>query len=338
MAETPEITEEGVQEEGKPTEKPASKPTEQAEPDGVVELDVTKKYHSKRNPGKQVSGDDLWAGFSRGERFDALQSEHQKLQSTSADKDQRIAALEAQVTASATKEVVAQNLQDLGILGGQKPTVEPDDNWLGTEQPPEPTVLDPRLTASRIEETVKKTTEDFLNNRMPEIKETVLAVGQKQREEQAAVAQQQQTVAHLKANELANLRVEFPDASDADLDDVASRTVQYTGHLASAVDNYQAGNAADGNEALFTSQDVMKDLVKRRGELAQKQATVTAERKRDAEVEGLNAGTLPGEKPEEQGERKSSYKKSDVEKNHEAGLSRAHKFVDAVLLRKNSGV
>ncbi len=326
-----------VQDEDKPAEKPASE-TEQVEEedDGVVVLDVTKKYRSKRNPEQKISGDELWAGYGRGKRFDGLQSEHQKLQTETADKDTRIAALEAQVQSSVVKEQAAQAIQELGLPTGQKPVADPDDAWLNTDPPPPATNLDPRATASQIEETVKKTTADFLANLLPELKEAVIGVGKQEREEQELQAQRKQTANQVKANEIAGLRVEYPDASEPEIEDLANHAIQYTGHLASAVDNYNAQNVLEGNSALFDGQDVMKAMVQKRTELSLKQTEITAQRERDAELEGLNTGTLPGEEPEE--ERKPAYKKGDVEKNRESGLARAKKFISRTAALKNSGM
>jgi len=330
----PEV-EEGVQEEGKPeaekpAEEPASKPTEQAE-DDVVMVDASKKYASRRNP-KGVSGADLWAGYGRGLRYDKAQSDNQKLQADNADKDKRIAELQTQVTATDTRLQVDQRFEELNKAMGQKPVAD-DDAWFDTEEP-QPTGSP--LTASQIQETVKQTAKDFLTELVPQLKETALGVGQQQREEQQAQAQRQQTVNTLRANELAGLQMEFPDAAESDLRELADLSIQYTGHLASSVDNHNAGDAAAGNEALFDGQDVMKTMVKKRGELTVKQAATTAQKEKDAELEGLGAGILSGEEPEE--ERKSSYKKRDVEANREKGLSRAHEILERTGLLKNSGV
>ena len=334
--EVKEEKEVGVQEKGKPVEEPASKETEPAEKEvGAEMLDVAKTYRSRRNP-EGVSGAELWSGYGRGKLYDGLQSEHQKLQTETTDKDTRIAALEAQVQSSVVKEQAAQAIQELGLPTGQKPVADQDDAWLNTDQPAPATNLDPRATASRLEEVAKKTTEDFLVNLLPELKEAVIGVGKQEQQEQELQAQQRQTTSQLKANEIAGLKVEFPDANDADIEDLASRTLQYTGHLVSAVDNYNARNVADGNEALFDGQDVMKALVQKRTELALKQTEITAQRERDAELEGLNSGTLPGEEPEE--ERKMAFKKGDVEKNRESGLAKAKAYITRRAALKNSGM
>jgi len=325
----------GVQEEGKPVVEPASKPTEQATDDGVVILDTTKKYRSKRDPTKNVSGDELWAGFGRGERFNKLQSEYQKLESDAATKDQRIAALESQVTASATKEQIAQSIQDLGLAGGQKPVADPDDDWLDTEKPVQP--LNPRITANRIEETVKKTTEDFLANLVPEIKETVIGESKQEREEQELQTQRKQIADQLKAAKIAALKVEYPDASDADIDDVASRIIEYTGHVYKAADSYGAKNVAEGNEALFDGEEKLIALLKRQAELGQKQIAINATREREAELEGLGSGILPGEEPDEK-ELEPEFNWHKSEKKRETRLERAKAMMTRRAALKNSGM
>ena len=338
MAEVEEEKEVVVQEEGKPVaekpiEEPASKPTEQDD-NGVVTLDVTKKYRSKRNPEREISGDELWAGFGRGERFNALQSDHQKLQTQDAEKDKEIANLRAQVTASTVKEQAAQAIQELG-LGGQKPVAEVADEWESEEQ----VAVGPKITASHIEETVKKTATDFLATLVPEIKEAVLGVGIQQREEQEAQVQRQQTANALRANKVATLKVRYPDADDGDISKLADRIVEYSGHIIQAVDLYGAKNVVDGNNALFDGDEKLMALIKEEGELAAKQTAITTQRERDAELEGLGAGVLPGDSPDEnEEERKPSFKKTDVEANREKRLSRAHKMLDRIGLLKNSGM
>lgn len=326
----------GVQEEGKPAaekpaEEPASKPTEQAD-DGVVMVDVTKKYASRRNP-EGVPGDELWAGYGRGQLYDKAQSENQKLQADNATKDDEIATLRAQVTASATKLQVDQRVEELNMALGQKP-VASDDNFFESGEP-SPTVA-PRITASQIQEKVEQTAKDFLADLVPGIKEAVIGAGQQQREEEAAQVQRQQTVNILRANELANLQVEFPDANESELNELANLSIQQVGHLSSAVDKHNAGDATGGNDALFDGQDVMKAMVKKRGELAAKQTAITTQREKDAELEGINAGILPGEEPEE--EQKKTYDWHEGDKKRLSRLEKAKKFMTRQETLKNSGM
>ena len=328
----------GVQEDGKPAEEPASKPTEQAEPDdGVVVLDVTKKYRSKRNPAQEVPGDEIWAGYGRGLQYDKLQSEHQKLQTASSEKDTRIAALEAQVASSEAKEQVAQAIQDAGLTGGQKPVAEAGDEWLDTEQPPAPTVLDAKATASRIDLVTKQTVENYLANLAPELKEAAMGVGLQQQEERELQAQRKETVDQLKAVKIATLKVEYPDAIDGDIEDLATRMVEYAGHIYKAVDLYATKNVAEGNESLFDGEEKLQAMFKKQAALGAQQAKINTEREQEAELEGINAGILPGETGEPE-ERKMAFKRSDVEKNREKGLSKAHKVLDRIGLLKNQGM
>ena len=112
--------------------------------------------------------------------------------------------------------------------------------------------------------------------------------------------------------------------------------LQHVGHTAAAVDNFNAKKVPEGNEALFDSQDVMTAYTKKQLELERNQVKITAQRERDAELEGLNSGTLPGEEPEE--ERKTAYKKVDAEKNRVSGLARAKAFMTRTAALKNSGM
>jgi hypothetical protein len=336
--ENPESTEEtGVQEpEGKPVAEPASKETGQAEKDGVVTLDVTKKYRSRRNPAKEVSGDELWAGFSRGQNFDKLQSEHQKLQADTASKDERIAALEAQVRTSATKEQIAQSLQELGVTGGQKPTAEPDDaNWL--EQPTEePVQLDPRTTASRMEAIMKKTAKEYMESIRPELSQELTGINQQELEQRQLQEQRQQAADQVRRNKIAALRVNYPDIPEAEINDLANRITEYTGHIYSAVDNYAAKNMEQGNEALFDGEEKLLTLLQKQEELGQKQKAITAENERNAELEGLSTGTLPGEEPEE--EQKSEYNWHKSQEKRESRLAKAKRISDRQATLKTSGM
>jgi len=318
----------GVQEE-EDTPAPEQESEEPGQAgDGVVTLGSATQYSSKRRPDVKVSGADLLSGYQRGLRFDGLQSEHQKLQAETAGKDDQIATLQAQVTASATKEQAAQILQDIRDAGGAKPT----EDW---EEPPAATNGVP-VSASRIEEIVARTTKGFLDQELPGIKEAAMGVASQQREEEALRAQRQQTADTFKANTIASLRVKYPDVGDAELDEVVRLQTEYTGHLASAVDNYNAGQTDEGATALFDGQEVMSTLAQKQAAIAAQQQKITAQKEADAELEGLGQGTLPGEEPEEDTE--PSYKKSDVEAKREGRLAKAKRIMTRQAAIKNSGM
>jgi len=326
----------GVQEEGKSEEKPASKETEQTADDGVITLDVTKKYASKRNPGEEISGDKLWAGYGRGQQYDALMSTHQKLQTKATATETKLAEAEGKLAEVEAQKRTVQALKAWGITG-QKPVAESGDDWLDDTQKPTAPQVDPAEIAKRQSELIQsevdrrlspEAIEEYVDQRLSTIYDNDKQV----REAQAA---RERTAGKIRQAHLAKLQVDNPDADEQELKSIVDAEEDYTAHLVAALELGTQGEERAAIEQLLDGIEIRDVGLGKRLEIMKKQAEVNTLREREAELEGLETGSLPGEEPEE--ENAPAYKKADTEKKREGRLARAKKLIDRRKTLKNSG-
>lgn len=336
----------GVQEEkGKPEEKEqASETTEQAD-DGVVELDVTKKYHSKRRPDYHVSGDKIWEGFMRGQRYDKLQSEHMKLQTQREADTDKLAVQAERIAQLESNERLVKSMQAVGLgATGQKPVaaVEPAEDWLTFgEEPTAPlqnAYVNPNELASRVDNVVKTEMDSRLK---PEamrqwVKEDVAdlySIEREKQEGQLAIGRADQKI---RSARLAELKMSLPDINEEALTSIVDADAEYIRHALDASELIRQGDTQAGIETFMDGLDKSRSVKQKELDLMQQQSKITAEREREAEVEAFSAGSLPGEEPAEDRERR--YDWHEAEKAQVANMEEIHKQMDRLKTLKNTGM
>lgn len=334
----------GVQEEdGKPAEEQASASTEQADNDGVIELDVTKKYRSKRNPDVAIPGDELWAGYGRGRQFDKLQSEHQKLQAQDQAKDERLAQLEERLAELEAKERMVKAMQDLGIgASGQKSvTKNTADDWLtpddSSEQNPYPAV-NPSEIASRAEDVFKSELDSRLDPAKIEqmVNERVAQLYSTEQEKRDAEERRRRAATKIRGAKLAKLKNVYPDISEDSLAEVVATQTEYMGHVLAAADLSRRGDDQAAIETFLDGEEKLEAMLAKQLDFAKQQQTITAERDRQAELEAFSAGTIASKEDEEPEE--SEYNWHEAEKKRTSRRQRAKELVTRRQQLKNSGM
>jgi hypothetical protein len=330
----PKKTEDGVQnEEGKPAEEgKESKPTGQSEEGNVVDLDVTKRYRSRRNPGKEVSGADLWSGYTRGMQVDKLQSQVHKLLGDDQLKTKEIADLRAERDSLIRKAEFAENIREYDDARGQKGTEfgEDEDSLFG-EPPAPPRRREPQPpTAEENRAYMKQLFQQFAQGL-----EDKAAENEQQQEKERLVRSAQEATDTLRKQRLALAQVRLPDATEAEREDLVNRTGDFVSELLKTAEKYTAGNVQEGNEHLFDGEDVLNAYLDKEVELRMRQAKLDLQREREAELEGISLGRLPGDEEEEENE--SAYDWHEGEKKRERRLAKAKEMTDKQTLLKRSG-
>ena len=333
-------TEQGVQEkEGKSAEQ-ASDSTEQADQDGVVLLDVTKKYRSKRQPDVAISGDELWAGYGRGRQYDKLQSEYQKLQAQDQTARERLAEMEERVAEFETKDRLAKAMRELGVgATGTKATAqEPSDDWLTPNENAAYANVSPEEIASRTEQVLRQEFEKRLSPDKVEqlVTERVSRLYSIEQEKRDAEEGRKRAATKIRSAKLAKLKMDFPDVSESSLQEIVNADAEYMAHVLTAAELSQRGDDQGAIESYLDGVEKQEAALQRQLDLMQQQAKITADRKRAAELEAFSAGSLPGEEAEE--EVKPEFNWHEGEKRRQDRKSRAKALVTRQAQLKNTGV
>lgn len=338
-----EETKEGVQtEEGKPEAKEqASASEEQAEDDGVIALDVTKKYHSKRRPDVLVSGDELMAGYDRGQRFDKVQSELHKLQAQSEADAGKIATQTERIAQFESNDRLAKSLQELGIATtGQKPVAQPQEgeDWLTPgEEPQTPPTVNPKEIASRLDaiqtELASRVDPDKIDKMVKERVAELYSTEQEKRNAQEAANNADATIRSAK---LAELKVSMPDISGDAFDDLVDADADYIKHALEGRQLLREGDSEAGIGTIMDGLARARSVKNKELDLMAEQRKITAKRELDAELESFSTGSLPGAEGEKLREPIRNAK--EAAKKAEANLAESHKMVDRQKVAKNSAM
>ena len=337
-----EKKQEGVQDEGgKPADKDQASPSEEQADSGVIELDVAKKYHSKRRPDVLVSGDDLMSGYARGQEFDKLQSKFQKQEVQSeadtgklAEQAQRIAQLESDTR-------LAKSMQNLGVAAVQKPVAAAED-WLtpgeGVNDQTAPANGTPIDIASRMSNFETEMESRLLT---PERQEEILrdqadrryAIEQEKRDTQESIRNADEK---MRSAKLVELEINMPDISKAALAELVDADADYLRHALDGRDLLAQGKGQAGIETFMDGLQKARLIKDKELDLMAQQRKITAKRELDAELESLSGGSPPGEEPAET--RESIRDSKEATKKAEANLAEAHKMVDRQKVLKNSAM
>ena len=311
-------TETGVQDQGgKPVDK-ASATAEQTDVDGVILLSTTKKYRSKRDPDKAVSGDEVWAGYSRGLRFDDLQSKHQKLEAQDQAKAEKLVAQEEHIAQLEADARMAKAIQNLGVGGSGQKAVEPLDDWatpgeLNGGTPPNAT---PQDIASRFDSLGNEMKSQLLT---PERQEQIL------REEAAQLYAQEQgrrdvqearnrAADNINSAKLASLKANYPDISEQTLQSLAATQKEFLAHAVGSIDLSLQGDQQGSMQTYMDGEEKLEAMLAKQLELKEQQAKITAERERQAELEAYSSGGIPQEKDDEPNEPEYDWHKTDAKR------------------------
>jgi hypothetical protein len=311
----------GVQAEGKPAE--VSTQPEQAA-DGVEILDVTKKYRSKRNPDVSVSGDELWAGYSRGRRYDDLQSKHQQLESQDQAKTDKLAAAEERVAQLEADARMAKAMQNLGIgASGQRPVAQ-DDGW---DLPGEGTApANPLDLASRFESLGTEMKSQLLNPAEQEriLREEAARIISIEQGKREAEESNSRAAATIRRGKLATLKVAYPDISDDALEGIVGTQSEYLRNYFDANALALQGDQEAAMENVFNAEEKLQAMLAKQFSVMQQQATISAEREKIAELESLSGGGSP--KPGQE-EEKPTYNWHEGEDKRKSRVQRAKELV-----------
>lgn len=330
---------EGVQEEqGKPAAQ-ASASTEQADQDGVVLIDVTKKYRSRRNPDAAISGDELWAGYGRGRQFDKLQSEYQKLQAQDQTARERIAKMEERVAQYETNERLTKAMRDVGI--GQKPTAQSDsEDWLTPGENDQSAYgnINPNEIANRAEQVLRQEFETRLSPDKLEqlVTERVSRLYSIDKEKQDAEASRARAADKIRRAKFAKLKMDLPDISESALSEIVSADGEYMAHVLAAAELSQRGDDQAAIETYLDGIEKQESAMKKQMDFMQQQTKINAQRQREADLEAFSSGSAPGEEGQE--EIKPTFNWHEGQKNRESRKERAKALVTRRAQLKNTGV
>jgi len=331
------MPESSVQTQGNPNTE--SKPTEQATDDGVITLDVTKKYRSKRRPDVEIDGAELWALAGRGQEYDKLQSKFHQLQNADAQKDDLIAELQAKVSQAEARERVMQAYNEVNKqTAPQRQSTA--DSWLDDEdtlinQPQQQ--FNPVDIANRVEQITRDEFGNRLSDdRLQQIVDARLEQMYAQdREKRQAQERRSNATQKIKAAMLAAKKAKLPDVADAELREINDTEDAFMSHLINSMELLSSGNDVEGIERLLDAIEQRDAARDRELALMQRQGKLVAERERRSELEALSAGSLPDEEPDEE-ELKPAFRASDGEKKRKERLSRAKKMMDRMKVLRST--
>ena len=320
---------EGVQtEEGKPVEdKQVSTTTEQADVDGVRILDVTQKYRSKRDPDKAVSGDELWAGYSRGRRFDEVQSENQKLQAHDQAMIQKLSETEERAAQLEADLRMAKAMQNLGVGGLQQKAVAEDDWATPGEQDGTLQNITPQDIAGRFDALGNEMKSQLLTPEQQErlLKDEVARLYAIEQAKKDAEEGRTRAAANIDRAKMARLKTTMPDISDEALRALVGKQKEFIGHALAAVDLSLQGDQQGSIETYMDGDEKLDAMLAQQLKLLQQQTEITAERERQAELESFSSGSLPSSEAEERPDPK--YDWHDGEKNRASLRDKAKSMI-----------
>lgn len=339
-----EETKDGVQkEEGKPTEEKASASKKQADPDGVIQIDVAKMYSSKRRPDVAVPGDELWSNYGRGLRYSEVESENQKLQAQKETDAGTIATQAERIAQFESDQRLAKSLEKLkSEVSGQKTVAGEQEaaDWLRADDQPQGTsrtIPNSDQIASRLDEIQTELTSRIDPDKIEQtVKELVVGLYSTEQEKQAANESIKRADDTIRGAKLAHLKANMPDISEAALAEIVDVDSQYLRHARDAEQLIQQGDLQAGIETFMDGLDKNVAGQRKQLDLMQQQGKINAQRELEAELESLSGGSLPGE---EAGKPREPIRKSkDAEKRREEQLEKAHKLIDRQKLRKNTAM
>ena len=306
----------GVQDAGKANESSAG--SEQAA-DGAIQIDVAKKYHSKRRPDVEISGDELMAGFARGAKFDGLQSQFHTLEAADKAKGEQLTAATARVAQLESDNRLLQSYQNLGVPAVGKPPAE-EEEWLG-ESGEKPNVN--ADIASRFEAVETEMKSRLLTPEQQEeiVKgETARLYAEEQGRQEAKQSRGRAATMIRDAN-LAQLKESMPDISEAALLSLVGAQDEFVGHVLGAVDMSMNGDEQGSIDTYMDGGDKMTAMIDKRVELKQQQNAITAERERLSELESFSLGSEASQDEEEVVE--SEFDPDKVEDKRKGLLAKA---------------
>ena len=341
-------TEDGVQDQtGEPAEESqASEGTEQAEQDGAILIDVSKKYRSNRRPDVEIPGDKLWEGYGRGLLYDKLQSDHQKLQGQAQADVDKLSAAQERIAQYEANERMQKAIQEVGIgASAQKPVAQQQaDDWLTPEEQlagqPAAVPANANEIANRVdtvvrEEMAQRLDGDEFDRR---VDERVALLYNTDREKRESEVNRTRLATKIRSAKLASLKQSLPDISEDALAGIVGADTEYMAHLLNAADLSSQGPDYDqaAIQSFMDGEEKQKAGLDKRLSLMQQQAKITAERERQAELEQYSTGSIPSQEGEE--ENKSEFNWHEGEKKRVSALERAKKGMARLALLKNAGV
>ena len=300
-------------------ESPAQKTSEEVKPTAPLEpgkIDLAGEFIVDKK-GSTVLGSELISGYQRGRMFDKTQSELQKLQTehkqVQADLEterQEKAELAAVAAKSEQAQVVAQQLEAMGIKasgkGVSERSVPEEDAWLTEPKAPEPTI-DSQQVARLIQTTAKEAAQESLGDVEKTVTGLVQQELQRREAERARQEKVKQFVQQARSARADRLREELGLEDEAidriiKLEDAAKVKAAAAEHLVGQDDIETAGNEWDTAMAYEDTAMKMRADAKVEFDKAQRGAELN---------EQLISGRFPGLPQEKETERKINYNEKD---------------------------
>lgn len=340
-------TEEGVQEDGKPEE--ASSASEQAQPDGVIPIDVTRTYKHSRHPEEEIPGDELYATYQRGLQFDKIQSRAQKAEAELKDVQEQLADAQVQVRNSQQRQSVVDSLSELGFGGadvraGAVRTQEgATDEWYNTPeaQTNERAELQgnhgmAKIIRDIVRDEINLATGGEVSERQEQlITDRVSAIYATDREHREAQQKRQNAIGKIRAAQIANLKQRHPDIDPDKLEAIVDGESAALGNTLKSIEQSQGGDDYGSYETYLDGLEKSEAALDARLEIMLQQRQIDAGRERDAEIEILSGGGLPAE---DTPKRRTLFKRKEVDAAREEGVEGAHKTSDRLSALKNTGM
>jgi hypothetical protein len=341
-------TQEGVQEGGKPEE--ASPVTEQATTDGVIPIDVTKKYKHPRHPEEEIGGDELYATYQRGLQFDPMQGRAHKAEAKVQDLETQLADAQTQLRSSEQRQSVIDSLSELGFAdtgvraGAVRTQESAEDDWYGTPESRTSERAD-ILKNHGMAELIRKVIRDEISAAtggvgLPEhqeqlIADNVRAIYATDQQHREAQQKRKRAIDKIRAAQIANLRQKYPDIDPARLEAIVDRKDAALGNTVKSIDQSVAGDDYASYETYLDGLEQDEAALDARLAIMLEQRELDAERERDAELESLSGGGLPSE---DVPRRKTRFRRKEVEDARAEGKERGKTMTDRRRAIKNSGM
>lgn len=291
---------------------------------GVRDIDLSGVYRHPRRPQEEVSGEDIYAGYQRGKKYDSLQSEHHKLQEAYKQLQQSSTQYKAELEALKQNTAIEQKMREMMPQSGL--------DWLNGSEGEEPS-FDPKSLAdlrAEIEANILNKLTSVAENKLPELFNTY----KKQEEEGERL---KQTFDRVSQTEIESLRYQYPDIEEKEIKEYMRLSDLVR---ASLLESLQATMNEDSDaveESQLNYMTHVNNQAKKLAEIQQRQAQIKAENEANAEVEAFSAGRLPQNfKPDFDYEKFNPYDRRQRDAKHKAELDAAKRLTDIIRAKKSA--
>jgi hypothetical protein len=327
-----------------------SEKSEHTDGDGVIQIDVAKKYRHPRHPEEEIGGDELYRTYNRGLQFDTMQSRAQKAETELQDVQAQLADAQTQLRSSEQRQSVIDSLSELGfadtgVTAGAVRTQEgADDEWYNT---PESRTSERAgmLKNHGMAELIRKLIRDEINVvtggvGLPErqeqlIADNVRALYANDQQHREAQQKRERAIQKIRATQIANLKQKYPDIDPARLEAIVDRKDAALGNTVKSIDQSVSGDDYASYETYLDGLEQDEAALDERLAVMLEQREIDAERERDTELENLSGGGLPSEGAPP---RRTLFRRKEADAARADGKERAKTMTDRRRALNNSGM